>query len=70
MVAPGPSQPSPFYSRSCRFPGCDRAASHVTAGGGDDEAPLCLEHDRMRFYSPAEFARAWEANDPARVRPR
>jgi hypothetical protein len=59
-------QPS-FYSQSCRFPGCDGAASRGADGG--EEASLCLEHERLRFYSPNEFASLCEANDPARVRP-
>lgn len=62
-------QQSSFYAQSCRFPGCGRAAPRADADGGD-EATLCLEHERLRFYTPAEFARLWEANDPARVPPR
>ena len=66
-MAPPPQ--SSFYAQSCRFPGCDRAAPRAAADGGE-EPTLCLEHERLRFYTPVEFARLWEASDPARVPPR
>ena len=57
---------SAFYSQCCRFPGCERAAPHGARG---DEEALCLEHEQLRFYRPAEFDRLW-ASDPGRVPPR
>jgi hypothetical protein len=45
------------FSASCSFPGCDQPAP----GAADGEISLCVEHERLRFYQPEEFAQAWSS---------
>lgn len=43
------------FSAACGFPGCERPAPGVA----DEDVALCVEHERLRFYQPEEFGRAW-----------
>jgi hypothetical protein len=47
----------------CGFPGCDRPAPLAVDPG---DTPLCVEHERLRFYAPNEFDRQWRTLDPER----
>ena len=40
---------------SCCFPGCEQPAPLAHAG----DVTLCVEHERLRFYGPDEFAQQW-----------
>ena len=43
------------YPVSCGFPGCEQPAPLAT----DGDVTLCVEHERLRFYRPDEFAQPW-----------
>jgi hypothetical protein len=53
------------YPAWCAFPGCDQPAPLGDAGT-DDAYSLCLGHDQLPFYEPAEFDRQWAHLDPER----
>lgn len=44
------------YPCVCAFPSCTRPAPLADP----QELTLCVEHERLRFYSPDEFVRSWE----------
>jgi hypothetical protein len=45
-----------LYPTTCRFPGCRQPAPRAA----EADTPLCIEHERLRFYHPDEFTLGWQ----------